>query len=376
MGFSIPDFSEVQSIPALIGTLFDLALWGLGLAIFIQILRAGYKRFFAFGNPGKASESNTLITGAVIGAVLLLSSVMILNTINPDLTKSTLDLSVFRDAAFNLQGLPVWNKALKQELTDLQKDCKCRISIIDQYTQGEGNNAVDVVRIQIHDTKGLVGYIVGNKSIFDYIRYFDHGDELGAREFRHSTPNGTFTYILFSRVYRYTKGFFDCAGSVLWRADTCDEAVEKDTQAYLEVRVGVGSGLGTGEDLVIRDEEGTKAQLELKEKGYIIADGVNVNLLRTEDTRELTQFRGSCVGCAPITIKEIVADVSVPYPGISGRFDRILFGRNEKLTEYIRTSIKCSEKDELFREICGGGKNHIYIPSGDGGWYMYIPRPV
>jgi len=63
--------------------------WGIalgGLAAFIALIIAGFQYLTSMGDPGKIKEARDRISSAVLGLVLLLSSFLILNTINPELT--------------------------------------------------------------------------------------------------------------------------------------------------------------------------------------------------------------------------------------------------------------------------------------------------
>jgi len=85
---SLPNFNQ-QDLPAFISSVYSFSLTILGLAIFVQIIRAGFKWFTAAGNAGKSGEATKMIKNAIIGAILLLASYLILNVINPDLVKNT-----------------------------------------------------------------------------------------------------------------------------------------------------------------------------------------------------------------------------------------------------------------------------------------------
>jgi len=63
--------------------------WGLlvgGLAAFFALIFAGFKYLTSIGDPSKMSDAKERIIAALAGLILLLSTFLILNTINPDLT--------------------------------------------------------------------------------------------------------------------------------------------------------------------------------------------------------------------------------------------------------------------------------------------------
>jgi uncharacterized membrane protein YgcG len=78
----LPQFGD------LILAIFNWSLTLLGIIVFVMIFYGGFILFTAAGNPSKISEAKSQITNAIIGALILLASYMILTTINPDLVNS------------------------------------------------------------------------------------------------------------------------------------------------------------------------------------------------------------------------------------------------------------------------------------------------
>jgi len=75
-----------STLPTLIKYFYE---WGIslgGLAAFISLIIAGIQYLTSMGDPTKMKESFDRISSAFFGIILLLSSLLILNTINPDLT--------------------------------------------------------------------------------------------------------------------------------------------------------------------------------------------------------------------------------------------------------------------------------------------------
>jgi len=88
-----PDPTE--GIPQLIAFIYGFALWIVGVLVFLQITRAGVMWLLAAGNASKIGSAKSLITNAIVGLIILLSSVVILNTINPTLTQNAFTLPEF-----------------------------------------------------------------------------------------------------------------------------------------------------------------------------------------------------------------------------------------------------------------------------------------
>jgi len=76
----------------LISFFFNYSIILIGIAVFIVILWAGFLWVTSAANPANISRAKGMIFNAVIGAVLLLSSYVILYTINPELVGGTFKL--------------------------------------------------------------------------------------------------------------------------------------------------------------------------------------------------------------------------------------------------------------------------------------------
>ena len=78
--------------------------WAIGLggiATFVALVWGGFLYITSMGRPEAMKEARSRITSAFFGLILLLSSWLILNTINPDLT-------TFRRTSYNLEYLNTW----------------------------------------------------------------------------------------------------------------------------------------------------------------------------------------------------------------------------------------------------------------------------
>jgi len=76
----------------LISQIFTWSLGILGISVFVMFFYSGFLWLTAAGNTSKIGEAKTHMTNAVFGAILLLSSYLILYTINPDFVKNTVNL--------------------------------------------------------------------------------------------------------------------------------------------------------------------------------------------------------------------------------------------------------------------------------------------
>ncbi len=87
----LPDFTQAKDFGLFIKYTYEFAIGIVGLAVMIQFMRAGFEYMLAAGSIGKTESAKEHMTNAVLGAVLLLSAYLILNTINP----AFLDFSFF-----------------------------------------------------------------------------------------------------------------------------------------------------------------------------------------------------------------------------------------------------------------------------------------
>ena len=93
---TVPLSAPTQGLPTdlgqLISQIFTWSLSILGIAVFVMFFYSGFMWLTAAGNTTKIGEAKTHMTNAVFGAILLLSSYLILYTINPDFVKNTVNL--------------------------------------------------------------------------------------------------------------------------------------------------------------------------------------------------------------------------------------------------------------------------------------------
>lgn len=87
---SFPEFSQPKDLPTLISSIYNFALAIVGIAVLIRFLQGGILWLTARGNPDQIKDAKSKIGNAVIGAILLSASYLILFAINPDLVKNTL----------------------------------------------------------------------------------------------------------------------------------------------------------------------------------------------------------------------------------------------------------------------------------------------
>lgn len=87
-------------LPSIIRYVYLFAIGICGAIALASILLGAIKYIGASGNPSKMGDAKDQIFSALLGVVILLSSYLILNTINPDLVSLNIDLT----ATTNLGG--------------------------------------------------------------------------------------------------------------------------------------------------------------------------------------------------------------------------------------------------------------------------------
>jgi len=84
------DLNDKSTLTELIAYIYEWAMAIGGIAAFIALVSAGFQYLTSAGDITKMSDAKKQITSAITGLVLLLSTFLILSTINPELT--TLDI--------------------------------------------------------------------------------------------------------------------------------------------------------------------------------------------------------------------------------------------------------------------------------------------
>ncbi len=81
----IPPLTGETKLPGLINYIYTFAFWIAGLITFFMLVIGGFRWLTSVGSPTAIAAAKKQITSAIVGLVLLLSSFIILNTLNPEL---------------------------------------------------------------------------------------------------------------------------------------------------------------------------------------------------------------------------------------------------------------------------------------------------
>ena len=87
VNFPCPNCAQNPSdITTYLNTFYQFSLWIGGALALGMIVAGGVMRIVSAGSPDKIHEANDMITSAIFGLLLLFGAVLVLNTINPQLT--------------------------------------------------------------------------------------------------------------------------------------------------------------------------------------------------------------------------------------------------------------------------------------------------
>jgi hypothetical protein len=123
-----PQVAFNMSLPDLIKYIYLFAIGICGAVALASILLGAIKYIGAAGNPSKMGDAKEQIVQALFGVVILLSSYLILNTINPDLVdlninfNSTASVASGRTCSCSYQGQSeIWD--CYTTIPECQSDC-------------------------------------------------------------------------------------------------------------------------------------------------------------------------------------------------------------------------------------------------------------
>lgn len=105
---------DASSIAEYIRVLFIGFVWSVGAIATVMVMYGGIKWVAAAGNPGRINDARDIINNAIIGIVIALSSVVLLNIINPNLTSFT---------GLNVKGIQKEYASLLVKATELTARC-------------------------------------------------------------------------------------------------------------------------------------------------------------------------------------------------------------------------------------------------------------
>ncbi|OGZ32071.1 MAG: hypothetical protein A2V69_01230 [Candidatus Portnoybacteria bacterium RBG_13_40_8] len=79
------DIEETTTIPGVIRYIYLFSIGIAGITALLSIIIGAFQYVTSAGSPDKVKDAKDRIFSAIIGVIILLASVLILRTINPDL---------------------------------------------------------------------------------------------------------------------------------------------------------------------------------------------------------------------------------------------------------------------------------------------------
>ncbi len=142
------------SLPNYVKYIFDFSIFIIGIIILGAIIYSGAEYFSSVGDPGKLKKAKNGLISAFIGAIILLSSVLLFNTINPALTVLT-PIKPNDISSVVIPGVYLCDYKIKEDIN----------SLIDQYINGKTAKEVNTAAKKI---KSLMQTKDGNCSLMQY----------------------------------------------------------------------------------------------------------------------------------------------------------------------------------------------------------------
>lgn len=136
------EMTETPLLPDYIKYIFNFSIGIAGLIAFIMLVYGGFRYVTSVGNPSAMSDANTKIFSALIGLVVILSSYLILTTINPRL--------IIINPQAEESGLVVEETPgvyLCKEKVGEEEDCQL-FTDSKSFVGGEFDNSVSYIRIE------------------------------------------------------------------------------------------------------------------------------------------------------------------------------------------------------------------------------------
>ncbi len=152
-GQPVPE-TVATGLPEYFKYIFQLAVVVIGFVIFGVFVYSGTKYLASAGNPSMLSDAKTGMGAALLGAVILLGSWLIFNTINPQLTVLTLpDPKILEQVVSagvyvcNYDYNAVSNSVINQAVSDGIIANKDFGTILTDYIDNEGEKQIEVAKL-------------------------------------------------------------------------------------------------------------------------------------------------------------------------------------------------------------------------------------
>lgn len=266
---------DSTTIAQYIRVIFIFFIWVVGIVATVMVVYGGIKWVAAAGNPSRINDARDVINSAIIGVIIALSSVVLLNIINPGLTAfkgislsyvskllfeernsspersgTTVSTSDFPAIAARVKAHPDWVTAIKSNATSQVPAARILAIIFIEssgnpsaFAQAKGKEpAYGLMQIQAATAKPYVGSgadlynpILNIKAGSSYLKYlFAHAcvAPTAACPNGQACKNGDYTYI--NAAYNGGPGANKCSADAACAGQTIAQCI--GNLGYAETR--------------------------------------------------------------------------------------------------------------------------------------------
>lgn len=172
---SHPPTTTSVPLPAFVQYLYELSVVAIGFVILIAFIKAGVQMMSSAGNPAKFNEGKEHIFQAGIGAVILLTSVLIMNSVNPEIIHTYPQVE-------SSAGVTLYEKKCNQAMdwTDSNRDesriVTENVSSFDEFTQFQNGPSQNVRSMELNGNPQFIKVLLYGEE--------DYGGGAVARDFK------------------------------------------------------------------------------------------------------------------------------------------------------------------------------------------------
>jgi len=124
--------NTTSSLPQLINYIYKFALLACGITALVSMIIGAFQYVASAGDSSKAGDAKDRITQALLGVLILLASVLILRTINPDLVTLSLSLPTTTTPTTTTTTYYCWGRCISTPGTYGPWGCKQMTNITSQ----------------------------------------------------------------------------------------------------------------------------------------------------------------------------------------------------------------------------------------------------
>lgn len=133
------------AFPVYVKYIFNFSIMAAGLIVFVSLVYGGFRYLTSAGSPSAITDAKDQIFSGILGLIILLSSYLILNTVNPQLLVFRFGEKEIKPIASKPQP-PAEATTTKYVFFQIPLGKIISRAILDDSTQNEFNNAIDTAK--------------------------------------------------------------------------------------------------------------------------------------------------------------------------------------------------------------------------------------